>query len=402
MNFSKIDQQQNHDFNVCWDLGRRCTYACTYCGPHHSNKTSPLVNFDALAHTLDGVVEYADLLNQYRTEAKVLDLAFTGGEPTIHPDFFKFLVYCKERYPFIKTNITTNGCYSQSKNQLVMDTVDSATVSYHLEASSQEKKLVLDNIKTMADCGYNVRVNHMYHKQYWAECIETADLFDSWGVTYTPRPIGDANNASDIADGTAHVYTKSELAYFKNFWSRGKNAAVKPKAKPPPGVMHMVADKPPEKMAVTSIGRPCCNGKCMNITVDGVTKGQTFVPSTNFQGWNCMVNWDFLFVNSELDGVWHHQTCQVNLEGQVGPIGKASEFNKINAKLKQTLLTGKMPVIKCPKTHCGCGLCSPKALYQTDAQDIFDRRNKNLIPVFQEDIKDISNDTSIYRRLTRP
>ena len=62
-----INHTRKEDFSVVWDLGRRCTYACTYCLDHRSNKTSPFVNLDALKKTLDGVVEYGQLLQQYRS-----------------------------------------------------------------------------------------------------------------------------------------------------------------------------------------------------------------------------------------------------------------------------------------------------------------------------------------------
>ena len=84
------------------------------------------------------------------------------------------------------------------------------------------------------------------------------------------------------------------------------------------------------------------------------------------------------------------------MDGQIGPIGKASEFAPIIDKLRTTLRSGKMPVIRCPKMHCGCGLCSPKALNDEDAKEIFDSRTKHLEPVFQDGIKDISNDKTVY------
>ena len=56
-----------------------------------------------------------------------------------------------------------------------------------------------------------------------------------------------------------------------------------------------------------------------------------------------------------------------------------------------------MPVIRCPKTHCGCGLCSPKALHDDDATEIFNSRTKHLKPVFQDGVKDITNDVSVYK-----
>ncbi len=387
MNFTSIDHVENEEFSVVWDLGRRCTYACSYCGPHHSNKTSPMVNIDELKCTIDGIFEYSNLLNQYRTKPKNLNIAYTGGEPTIHPAFFDFVRYTKNKYPFITSNITTNGCFSQTKCKEIIECVTNATISYHTEATEKEKQIVRNNIKFMSDVGYNFRVNLMFHKDYFDECIIIADWLDEMGIKYTPRPIGDSGNKQDILDGTAHVYTKEQLSWFSNYWKKGKKTEIKSKTKN-------------EELATKKIGRTCCNGKCLNVKIDNKFFKQTYVPSTNFQSWNCMINWDFLFINSELNGVWHHQTCQVNLDGHIGPIGKASEFENIIRNLKKKLSSGKMAVIKCPKTFCGCGLCSPKALQENDAKKIFESRTKYLEPVFQKKVKDISKDETIYGRFT--
>jgi len=338
-----------------------------------------------MKNTLDGIVEYAQLLDQYRDNHRIIDIAYTGGEPTIHPAFFDFVKYAKIKYPFIRSNITTNGCYNQKKCKHIMECVNSTTISYHAEASDTEKKLVIDNIKLMHESKYNFRVNLMFHKDYFEECKELAEWFEDLNIRYTARPIGDSDNKKDLKDGTAHSYTQEQLDYFKAQWTKKK---IKKS-----NTMQLQT-----KTSIETIGRPCCNGKCLRIKTDDEWKTSFRVPSTNFKGWNCMINWDFLFINSELDGVWHHQTCQVNLDGQIGPIGKASEFDKIVTSLREKLRSGTMPVIKCPKTHCGCGLCSPKALGEQDAKEIFMSRTKYLEPKFQE-VKDISNDKTIYNML---
>ena len=406
MNFTSIDNVRNEDFSVVWDLGRRCTYSCSYCGPHHSNKTSPLVNIDDLKHTIDGVVEYSNLLNQYRRIPKTTTVAYTGGEPTIHPDFFPFVLYTKEKYPELFSNITTNGCFNEKKCLSIMKCIDSTTISYHTEASDKEKKLVKNNIEIMNDFKYPFRINLMFHKDHFEECIEVSNWLNELNVIYTPRPIGDSDNEKDILDGTAHVYNEEQLLWFENYWKTspsfsyiregGTDERKKKKNK-----LETKKEKSKEKMASSNIGRPCCNGKCMKIKIDEQVSEQTFVPSTNFQGWNCMVNWDFLFIHSELDKVWHHQTCQINLNGEMGSIGKASEFNMINKKLKNILQKGKFPVIKCPKTYCGCGLCSPKALYDSDFLNIFESRTKNLEPIIQENAIPLDNRNSIVKTLKK-
>jgi len=383
--FNAIDQIDNDSFDVVWDLGRRCTYACTYCGPHHSNKTSPNTPFDVLVHTLDGIVEYTDMLNKYRKQQKKTTLAFTGGEPTINPDFFRFIEYCEEKYPKVKTNITTNGCYTPKKCQQIIDNIDSCTVSWHAEQSKIEEQLVRNNIIAMKEADYNFRINLMFHKDYFDECIAVADWLDELGVKYTPRVIGDSGNPKDVEDGSAHIYTEEQHQWFKDYWSRGKKEKVNKKAK--------------SCEMAQNIGRPCCAGRGLNLCIDNKWSEGRFVPENNFNGWNCMVNWDFLFINSELDGVWHHQTCQVNLEGEIGPIGKASRFDLINTNLKNTLESGVMPVIKCPKFYCGCGLCSPKALNTNVAKEIFEKHTKDLTPVFQQEVKKENKDNSIIRML---
>ena len=384
MNFTSIDHTQNEEFSFVWDLGRRCTYACSYCGPHHSNKTSPMVDIDELKHTIDGIVEYANILNQYRKKSKKLNIAYTGGEPTIHPAFFDFVRYTKNKYPFISSNITTNGCFSQTKCREIIECVTNATISYHTEATEKEKEIVKNNIKFMSDVGYRFRINLMFHKDYFDECIKIADWFDKMGIKYTPRPIGDSDNKQDILDGTAHFYTEEQLLWFSNYWKKGKKTEIKSETKN-------------KELATKKIGRTCCSGKCLNVKIDDKFFEQTYVPSTNFQSWNCMINWDFLFINSELNKVWHHQTCQINLNGEMGSIGKANKFDIINKKLKNILQTGKFPIIKCPKTHCGCGLCSPKALKESDFIEIFKSKIKNIDPVFQENIVPLNKDNSILR-----
>lgn len=84
-----------------------------------------------------------------------------------------------------------------------------------------------------------------------------------------------------------------------------------------------------------------------------------------------MVNWYFLFINSEADRVWTHQTCGVNLDGKVAPLGKISEFDDILDKLGDSLYTRRVPMITCPKTFCGCGMCITKS--KDNVKEMFDR-----------------------------
>ena len=100
-NVKNIEDQSNR-YQIIWDLGRRCSYACSYCPPHRNNKTSAFVSYETLCNTMDYIADYANLYDQFRKEDALKKLSFTGGEPTVHPDFFKFLKYVPAASPNLK------------------------------------------------------------------------------------------------------------------------------------------------------------------------------------------------------------------------------------------------------------------------------------------------------------
>ena len=41
-------EDKSNRYQIIWDLGRRCSYACSYCPPHRNNKTSPFIDLKTL------------------------------------------------------------------------------------------------------------------------------------------------------------------------------------------------------------------------------------------------------------------------------------------------------------------------------------------------------------------
>ena len=333
---NNIEDQSNR-YQIIWDLGRRCSYACTYCPPHRNNKTSAFADFDTLCKSMDGVAEYATLYDQFRKKPALKKLSFTGGEPTVHPDFFNFLQYVKNEYPDFSRGLTTNGWFSDRVLEKVISLTTGGTLSYHCESTDRQKKQVISNAIYLRE---KYKVNVMFHKDYFEECIDVCETLEKNSVDYVPRIIGDDNpdDKKSIELGYTHRYTREQMKWFRNYWKqKGQNVTE-------------------EGDTQKGLGRPCCGGRCFK--ADGVDS--YFLADTNFLGWNCMVNWYFLFLNSELDAVYTHQTCGVNLNGEVAPLGKISEFDKIIDELADNLYIKKVPMITCPKTFCGCGMCITK------------------------------------------
>ena len=344
----KTIEDQSNRYQIIWDLGRRCSYACSYCPPHRNNKTSSFVSYDTLCKTMDGVADYANLYDQFRNRDALKKLSFTGGEPTVHPDFFKFLSYVKRVYPDFSRGLTTNGWFSNSILDKVLSLTTGGTLSYHCESTDKQKKQVIQNAIALRQ---KFKVNVMFHKDYFWECADVCETLEKNGVDYVPRIIGDDHPyyKKSIELGYTHKYNRDQMKWFRDYWKqKGQNVAESGDTQ-------------------RGLGRPCCGGRCFK--ADGVDS--YFLPSTNFLGWNCMVNWYFLFLNSEADVVYTHQTCGVNLNGEVAPLGKISEFYKIIDELADSLYSKKVPMITCPKTFCGCGMCITKS--KTNIREMFDR-----------------------------
>jgi len=347
MSITNIEDQSNR-YQIIWDLGRRCSYACTYCPPHRNNKWSPFLDYKKLCDTVDKVAEYALLYDEFRKAPALKKLSFTGGEPTVHPDFFRFLKYVKNTYPFFSRGLTTNGWFHDSTLDKVMSLTTGGTLSYHCESTEKQKKQVVKNAIALRE---KFKVNVMFHKNYFWECVDVCETLEKNGVEYVPRIIGDdhPDDKKSIELGYTHKYNRDQMKWFRDYWKQ-KGQNVKESGDTQRG-----------------LGRPCCGGRCFK--ADGMDS--YFLPDTNFLGWNCMVNWYFLFLNSELDLAWTHQTCGVNLDGQVEPLGKISEFDSIIDSLATRLYKKDAPMITCPKTFCGCGMCITKS--KDNIRESFDR-----------------------------
>lgn len=394
MSFCAVNDKQENSLMVIWDLGRRCTFSCSYCPPHRKNNWSKTASLEELIETAKGLERYHTIYNNKRKNPFKLSASFTGGEPTANPSFFKFLEYLQEHYPHWKRTLTSNGFYSERKLRIVMAKTDFTTVSWHCEATPKQKDRVKQNIQIMHDEGYGFKVNVMFHAhdEYFDECVSLCEWLDERNIKYTPRIIGDEGNVKvGIAARTVHEYTEPQLAWMRTYWDSKK----KPKkvVSPPPNALGMmIATDKPKKIVGQTIGRPCCGGRPMEILSEstGEWERSNLIPDTNFQGWNCMINWYFLYIHQEVGEIWHHQTCQVNLEGEVAPITSIKNFDKYCDKLEDDFANDSFPMIKCPKTHCGCGLCVPKAKHQDTALEIF-KSQTNITPVFYDAIKPIEN-----------
>lgn len=380
MSFDTVDLLTGNVFQVTWDLGRRCNYDCSYCPSHRHDNFSTHATLDELKSNADFLFEYIDTYMQHR-DYKNTSISFTGGEPTVNPNFISFIQYLKQEYESKYKNkweasfaLTSNGAMGEKMAQSVMENLRHCTISYHAESDNKLKQQVRDRILQFHSEGpkynFSVSVNVMFHAAYFDECKELCDFLHHHGVKYVPRVIGEESGSRS---NFAHQYTEQQLDYMKNYW-KYKNAELNDEneiadrlraAGEPQNERHKT-----EKRDGWAIGRPCCGSREMCLSANGKERKGTFVDFRNFKGWYCSVNWFFLHLEQQTDSVYHHQTCQAKFDQTRGPIGKISEGKKIIVDLKEKLQNKIMPTIICPKHTCGCGLCAPKSAYHKNYETV--------------------------------
>ena len=369
--FDTIDLLTGKIFQVTWDLGRRCNYDCSYCPVHRHDNFSKHATLDELKNNVDFLFEYIDVYMEHR-QTKIANVGFTGGEPTVNPNFIPFSKYLREQYNEKYKDkweadfaLTSNGAFSEKMGLAVMENFGHATISYHSESDPKLKQQVKDRILQLHYQGplhnCTVSVNVMFHAEYFDECKELCQFLLEHGVDFVPRVIGEEPGSMP---SFAHKYNEEQLDWMKTYWKQKNDALYASSA-----VGDVVKNA---KKLGSSIGRPCCGSRDMMLHNGTEKRKSTFVEFREFKGWKCSVNWFFLHLEQQTDQVFHHQTCQAKFNGTRGAIGKISEGHLLVEDLRKQMQAGTLPTIVCPKQTCGCGLCAPKSMDQNKLLAVLD------------------------------
>lgn len=337
---------------VTWDIGKRCNYDCTYCEAAHHDNHSPYTSLEELIKTFNFVKSWTRLYDQHRNHpADHININFTGGEPTINPNFWKLVDHITQTDNACRLSLTTNGSWGPKYATKVAEKFAGVTISYHTEAPEQLKKRSIKNIIALSKTNIWLQVNVMMHTDNWNEAVAVCELLKSNNIKHTPRPIGDGNiersgwhlDVDGTLRRTSHSYTPEQKSWYFNYLGITQTT-------------HTASEG-------TQLGRSCCGGRCLTAKVDSQWQPVKLI-NTEFKGWSCMVDWYFMHIDQGLGTVYHHQTCQALHNGQRGPVGYLKDSEKLLLELQDRLANPK-PII-CPNQRCGCGMCIPKAETQED------------------------------------
>jgi MoaA/NifB/PqqE/SkfB family radical SAM enzyme len=353
-----IDPKNKISFLLDWEITLRCNLDCSYCGSmYHDNSTQHPPLSECLK-TIDFMFEYVNIYMQNKPKwAKEVILNVYGGESIFHPDIITIYETIREKYKKFENDwtltvqTTTNLVAGKSLINKLKDKIDYWTVSYHTEANQKQKTQFRNNILNLKAAGATVRVIVLMNPSHFDDAISMIEFCKENKVDYLPRQL-DKRYSDDVLYSPEQVSWLNQLYNDKSY----KTEEIK-------------IDNDND-INMSKVGRACCGGR--QVCTDGNFKQRNFFIKNNFEGWNCSVNWFFLYIRQISKEVFHNKDCRMKFDGTVGPIGNIDQADLMIDNLKN-MMGKEMPVIKCAKKICLCGLCAPKADNLPDFNKLFQK-----------------------------
>jgi len=169
---------------ISWMIGKRCNYDCSYCPSWLHDSFSPHMPVEYIKKTIDSMSSWT-LSND-----KKFKIAFTGGEPFIHPNFLDILNYINKKENVHSIIVVTNGSAKLSTYMEASKNLNNLTVSLHLE---EPEKTIEDTIEKIIYLNNNtnmfINVNVMAVSNKVKTIPKIAEYFDRENIKFTINKI---------------------------------------------------------------------------------------------------------------------------------------------------------------------------------------------------------------------
>jgi hypothetical protein len=289
-----------------------CNYRCAYCDESYWGGSHRWLKFDDVRRFLDQLVAI--------NRRDLYHISFTGGEPTLWPEFPRLCRYLKERRWEI--GMTSNGSKPLSFWDEVKDDFNWISLSYHPQYAKDDHFLELIRLLS-ARAKVAVRLMMHRERRFWersfafGETLRSLKGINSTYVEYVPL------QENFGKDSTPVVYEP---------WQQEAFRGLRPFAAQDPEI-----PATPRKFAAPDLWN------YQVVYADGARElcrpNELVVQDlVDFEGWTCFAGVEMMFVDHT--GEIYRGGCKIG--GRIGRIGDES-FSFPSA-----------PVV-CTKNFCPCG-----------------------------------------------
>lgn len=235
---------------IYWELGNFCSYKCSYCSPMFSSGSVPYQDTQVVQNTLK---RFGGTF-----------VIFSGGEPTLHPDFEKII---KEKPQGILIGVVSNASRPIAFWERAAPYLYFTILTYHPENAKLDKFLEIANLvyKVKKVIG---RVNVVMLPERWDECVNVYNTFVNAGINVVAKQL--LIGFGEGCKGSGLDYTPEQIDWIAN------------------------------SAFPTGVGSPSINVYNDKHEVIHFTSATELfaMKQTNFMGWKCYVPGQYLVISS--------------------------------------------------------------------------------------------------------
>ena len=200
----QLDSTHKKTFFICWTLHDFCNYRCSYCPPGLNGGNRRHIKFEHVKKL------YTNLKSKLSSDTKII-IAFSGGEPTLHPEFIEIVKYLRENG--CEVTMTSNSGRGLEWWKEIEPYLTHMVFSYHPEFTKFDK--FYEKVEYLSQhCWINVDI--MMDPDHWDELIGYANEFKKLkrnvGVIHLPIQ----QNFGTTNEGLLYSYTEEQRQFLAN------------------------------------------------------------------------------------------------------------------------------------------------------------------------------------------
>jgi len=127
----------NKNFKLTWNIEKACNYNCSYCFP---GRHSYISDSNYKLKSLQDLQIYWNIIYN-AIDNRTIDIAFSGGEPSLNKNLIDFISYIKEFQNIGTIGVSSNGSASPAYYIKLLTYINSLTLSIHSEFFNEKKFL---------------------------------------------------------------------------------------------------------------------------------------------------------------------------------------------------------------------------------------------------------------------
>lgn len=203
----------NYPTHITILLTKQCNLDCKFCSANGNNES-----------IMD--VDFCEKLLLYCKENGIINVCFSGGEPTIYPHINRIISFAKS----LKLNISlvTNGTLLNNVNDYILCNINTLGISLHgpeyvndyITGACGSYRAVMDSLERIKKYNLNANINYTFSKinnQYG--CVRhVANISKQYGLSMTVARI---NRAGRALDGDYDVNLNIMLDYVQKLANDG-------------------------------------------------------------------------------------------------------------------------------------------------------------------------------------